>query len=684
MKVGDKEDNKIETMKDKNTEAFDKILPGTPQSIGAQIVRFPYVNKYGLYQVISLDQKCKYSLILFKAFVIAFSGDQFLSLTEQSKSTYFDIIRKFFEWLSASGYIFKDISRFDVFKEYEKYYLNDLGLKSSPVGILNSVVGESLSGYDLDEFSYNYIKGLIAFSVPNKVDSPVSKTLSSWFELPWLRSIIGEDAYLQLESPKLLLKSFRITIATTLLYLLDIRDEWNSHPGINFDTSCKNWIYDWNSQLINKMVKFDEHGRTQSYLGASLVDDLVKTAFANEFKDMMVNEFKKNKRPISRTKLCATFAVPVFFHPNYIDKYSEVEELLCSWLVACEGIQPSDIHKLKINNYARECSKSGRLIALQCKYYKGRSGALHQPNILLASDSWTQALDAYLCGLNSVNLFNIKSCLIKHTSFSSYSTILGFIYKIWNQPSFKEKLNRQLSRGKSTTLFLDAYSALEYSDKNYYRIKNDVKSRENLKESRPLPKFIFTLTHIKNTAVHAGTDNYRVSDLVNFNSHSSNTEKLSYLTDSNKDWVNKSGRITRIVLQDLQDVVFQPSISKISQSIKDLELRTKISNLEGVDEIKIHGLRSNPIERNDANEIVVIDTLDAALYFIHYISQAEKYLPDLIRVRPDYVRLTLIIQVEWMTKTLTRMRATSNAYKVYKTIASNLPQIFDYLLDTIE
>lgn len=46
-----------------------------------------------------------------------------------------------------------------------------------------------------------------------------------------------------------------------------------------------------------------------------------------------------------------------------------------AWLVACEAVQPTDITKLKTTDYAREFNQSGRLIAMECCYYKGRAGS---------------------------------------------------------------------------------------------------------------------------------------------------------------------------------------------------------------------------------------------------------------------------------------------------------------------
>ena len=102
------------------------------------------------------------------------------------------------------------------------------------------------------------------------------------------------------------------------------------------------------------------------------------------------------------------------------------------------------------------------------------------------------------------------------------------------------------------------------------------------------------------------------------------------------------------------------------------------------DDVMTYSMRGNPTERESDGAIIVSDTSDTALYFIHYITQAEELLPKLLADRPDWVERTLIVQIEWMTRTLTRMQTTATAQKTYKKLAFHLPPLFDHLLETTE
>lgn len=229
--------------------------------------------------------------------------------------------------------------------------------------------------------------------------------------------------------------------------------------------------------------------------------------------------------------------------------------------------------------------------------------------------------------------------------------------------------------------------ALEKGDEDYESFKKRTgKSRDEYRTVIPkaLPIYLFTLTHIKNTAIYAGSDSYRESDIVNHHSHTSKTEGISYLTDANKEWVNQAARITRLVLHDLQNVVYMPSITEIMESVNDLELRTQIIEATNTSDILTNSLRGQSIEGANEISIIVLDTIDSAMYFIHYITQAEEIYSKLLVVRPDWVEKTLIPQVEWMTRTLTRMSAVAKAQKQYDKIAVHLPQLFEHLLETAE
>ncbi|MEQ8185697.1 hypothetical protein [Marinobacter salarius] len=681
---------------DNETSPFNKVLSKEHAKLPTQSKRIVYQSISGATKVIALKRKDKYHRIIFKACAAGFRSDWFDGISDRSKPAYFDYVRYYFDWINESGCNTTDKARYETLKAFEAFWLNNRGLKKSPLIYINVIIREGLGCATISDSDYVFLQTLLSLSKHAKSPEPESVTLSSWFDLPWLRVVIGEQAYLQLESPRLLLKSFRATIATTLLYLLEQRQYWQQSSVITVDTSRKNWQYGWSRMLFERDGKFNKQFDPEDEFTHLLWLDLVTQPGQEALKEKFTKTGSLNlalKVSYQEKRICP-WQYPVFFHPDYQTRYSHVEELLCAWLAACETVQPTDIPKLKTNNYTCERNSSGRLIAMECTYYKGRSGTFKQPAILMGNAPWARAMDWYMNGLSETSLFKTRvgsqgafSISTSRNNADIRHKIVSFLFKIWKLPNFQKKLESELQRTEAAPLFLHAMLALEHGDESFLTFKTRTDKwvdEYRAITSRPLPIRLFSLTHIKNTAVHAGTDAYREADLINHHSHTSSTEKTSYLTDKNKEWVNQAGRITRLVLHDLQNVVFQPSITAIDQSVSDLELRTRVSAVTHAKNSVTHSLRSSAVDSESDGTIVVSDTSDTALYFIHYITQAEKLLPKLLAVRPDWVERELIVQVEWMTRTLTRMRTAANAQRTYKKLAVHLPPLFSHLLETTE
>jgi hypothetical protein len=311
----------------------------------------------------------------------------------------------------------------------------------------------------------------------------------------------------------------------------------------------------------------------------------------------------------------------------------------------------------------------------------------------MGGDVWTRALDMYLSDLSSPELFAShvgKAPVIPTLSAKlkrrTKNTKIGILLDIWQLDSFQKKVHSEFERAQASSVFLSAMLALKQGGHCYrdFTRKTGKGLEEYRMSKRPLPIQLFTLTHIKNTSVHAESDQYREADLVNQHSHTSLTEKIAYMTDKNKEWVNQAGRITRLVLNDLQHVVFQPSVTLIKNNVRDLELRTKLVEATNNQDISVKSLKDISIEIESNNTFVVLDTTDSALYLLHYITQVEDNFHNLLSIRPDMVERALIIKLEWATRTLSRMKSAASARQIYSKMASHLPPLFEHLLETIE
>lgn len=676
---------------------FDGALPNDPIQISPDYKRIYYQFNNNRVKIISLNANNPYHKLLLKTYAVGFQSEWFQELTEHSRRAYLNITRLFFDWINSSGYETTDKNRYNILKDYESYLINERSRKTSPIPSIKKIIREGIANVSFkSDQDYEYLLKLLYLTKAGRSAEPNPPTLSRWFDIPWIRPIIGEQSYLLLDSPRRLFISFRITAATTLMWFLEQRRELLNSPKIEFDPSNLDWQYDWGPLVFKRVVKHDSKGAPLDELSKLAFIDLVQPrALLHLQTKLSKSGVKDLKKKISFGNCYSTpWQKPLFFHPDYLEKYSPVEELLCAWLAACETIQPTDIQKLKINDYAREYSHTGRLIAMECTYYKGRAGTQKSTEVLRGSDVWTRALDTYMTGLPSESLFSTQILsnrllpkLSKKKDGISRNNIIGMLLDIWKLESVQTRLKREHQKLDASPIFTSAMLALSQSDVGYsYYNKHTKKNIDEYRalSARTLPPSLFSLTHIKNTAVHAQSDQYRDSDLINNHSHTTQTAKTSYLTDKNKEWVNQSGRITRLVLNDLQFVVFQPSVTAMEKKVRDIELRTKVIEAADNTDIAIRPLQQLSIAIESSKDLLIIDTVESALVLLHYIKQAEAKFQTLLSVRPDWVERNLIVELEWATRTLSRMKSSAHAQSIYSKVSQHLAPLFDHLIDTIE
>ena len=588
-----------------------------------------------------------------------------------------------------AGVIFISQRKYEILKGHEEHELNSLGIKNSKLGALNQLINEGAGSGGFSLSQINYLFTLTKLSSPAKSPQASPITLSRWFNLPWLREEIGEKLYLQIESPKILMLSFRTTIATTLNWLLDQREGWTI---ITPSEHSKNqtWYYCWNPAFFNEYIKKRTAPSSIKDINALVITDLIRPKH-EELAIKSINQgrqIKGNKDPENGH---IPWQRPLIISPKHYEGYSQIEERLFAWLAACEAIQPNDIPKLKANSYAREFDKNGKLSLMECTYYKGRSGKKQRTSIMTGSDPWAIAQSRYIDGIKDGRL--TTSNVNKSEKFPylsgqyNHRNIISFLIRLWSIESIREKIDKDLAKINASPVFIESMLALKKSGTNYtsFTKRTGLSSKEYfLQAEKPTPVSTFTLTHLKTSSVHAASDKYRDGDLVNNHSHSSLTEKTSYLTDENKEWVNQSSRITRLVLNDLQRSAYNPSISNLIESVNNLNSLTEINSnttSKSIDEQRL----TNSIERTQRySKLIISDSVDTAIYLIHYINEAERNYKEIVSRRPKWAEDILLVNIEWMTQTLCRMKSSSEAQKQYSEYKEALPPLLDYILETIE
>lgn len=627
--------------------------------------------------------------IIYRTISSSINTSWFTELKDNTKKTFLSKIRFFINWMNENDVSREKKNRYECIDDYAAFRISVPEVKNTDSSLIKNLLKKGMNSAALSQDELLYIRNLIKVSKQNIRSPSESFTMSDWFSMPWLRQVLGEAKYLQLESPSRLLLSFRVTVATTLLYLLEAREQWQKKLLVApTKVDSQKWHVIWGLDLLKKLAVLKSDGSPDNVLTNCLWLDLISPTGQQRVKERISWQGLNNLNNVRDY-----FLRPMLFDENYHHRYSFIEERLAAWLVACEAIQPSDIKKLKSTHYAIEFSSGGRLLFMQCNYYKGRAGTFKHPNILMASDSWTKAIFKYISGIEKgSNLFhtNISSAISIPTLNSETTgySIFHFLFNLWNLPDLQKRIFYALEHAKAQPIFLEAIQSLKegsISSAAAWCESGLTREKYEAKFPRPLPSYFFKLTHIKTSAVHAGSDMYRDSDLVNHHSHSSKTEKQHYLTDANKDWVNRCGRVTRLVLNNLQNVVYQPSVERITKIVAEYEAKTKIFTTDPSPAV-CPGATDNLLLPNydEYDTIIVMDTIDSALYFIHYINQAERFIGQLLQSRPDFVERVLLPKVEWMSVNLNRMVSAKLANEKYQIYAQHLPPMFSYLFESKE
>ncbi|MDE1223657.1 hypothetical protein MCT03_04890 [Vibrio aestuarianus] len=168
--------------------------------------------------------------------------------------------------------------------------------------------------------------------------------------------------------------------------------------------------------------------------------------------------------------------------------------------------------------------------------------------------------------------------------------------------------------------------------------------------------------------------------LINRNSHSNQTEKVSYLTEENEEWMNSSGRITREVMLDLIQNVFNLNFKPENEkqvaafnsefmAVTDLiaykheEMNARLRVVTGqekgrVNEVGVMAL-SDQKEDEVLSPIYVSDSPITVLKIHNYLHEFKKNYKKLLSHNPDHLFKTVIPTVEWLEDTLPKMSKTS-------------------------
>lgn len=695
-------------------------LPFSVRSIST-----PKTNKAAAYTLTMTDIEDVDKAIIYKAMIAVYNYAFFdKSAAVTTKGLFSTVAKPFIEWLN----VHKIENRYETLKLYETDRMNELENHggSSPLIGLKTVLGYAIESESLrkelssDEYAY-LIELRKTKPSPNLNKS--QKSIASYFgAFDWLRRDdigIGSELYSALALPKLAVNSLSLTAATVILELNTYKDELQTlinsiepqlSPWLAIESKdSKSERYKAVGNIIYLMLSaYHKQDNPSNALKAALqalilsnssglaAYNIIASAlesqgecdrlFLNKIRDKtkINSEFSHRHCTASlRGVLLSVEWVKGVLKGDSSKALTSVEGLMFAWLMASLTVQPTDIPKLTQSDF-RLMKVGGRVTSIECEYFKGRAKAFHSTRSLSARTSEGKALLKLLEQQDEGLPFFANQALLISTQNNS---LLGVFNALLQISDLSEKIKVAHEKQQQPNLMPQAICALishgihtENVIENPKKITSDERRKLVAQSQSPCQKVIFGLQAIKNSAVHAFSDPYTLHYLINRNSHSNQTEKVSYLTEENEEWMNSSGRITREVMLDLIQNVFNLNFDQDNEEqvavfnsefmvVTDLiaykheEMNSRLRVVTGqekgrVNEVGVMAL-SDQKENEALSPIYVSDSPITVLKMHNYLHEFKKNYKKLLSHSPEHLFKTVIPTVEWLEDTLPKMSKAS-------------------------
>jgi hypothetical protein len=243
-------------------------------------------------------------------------------------------------------------------------------------------------------------------------------------------------------------------------------------------------------------------------------------------------------------------------------------------------------------------------------------------------------------------------------------TPVGRLVSMCHLPALYKTLTKNYQTNTTTSVFLDAMKALVT-----HGVKGKGKTEQQRSECETLVKgSFFGLSQIKTSAVYAQSDFYTPTTLNNYNSHTDETEKESYRTLHNPDWVNSCGRVTRAVMSDIEVNVMRTSqtdkrlfsseftlaLESVKQRVDDTLLRMKIITQKDqgrVDELGFTD-KNRFVEGDLPDTLYLEDSPETVMKLRHYLEEFEEKHKLLLSCAPEYLFNNALPTAEWIAMLL--------------------------------
>lgn len=342
--------------------------------------------------------------------------------------------RPFIDWLN--GYLIEN--RYEILKQYESDRMDALANHGghSPLMKLMTVLNYAIDSIDFQTEvgtdDYEFIRVLRKTKISPNLNKSQNSLASYFGALDWLRRDdigIGRELYTALASPKLTISSLSLTAATIILELKKYKSalmtliqkappefsEWIetdlSFLSSNQKRKCIGNILYYIISAYHQNCNNPIHAKTA--LNVLLLSNAQNKKAYSLLLDALTSQKKcdavflyKEAHKVSKVfceRNITALSDGSLFSWGILRSLSRgeeqvitcVENMMFGWLMASLTVQPYDIPKLTSKSFRKMCV-GGRVIQIECKYFKGRARIFHTTRSLSARDVEGQALLTYL------------------------------------------------------------------------------------------------------------------------------------------------------------------------------------------------------------------------------------------------------------------------------------------------
>jgi hypothetical protein len=606
-------------------------------------------------------------------------------------------IQAFIPWLN--NHTVDNRNRATIVKDFETFRVNECEVQpqsSQAAGVLDTLrVGLAVKGFKdkRSKLEVAYLRNIVDKTKLSKNSVPKQTTLTNYFgHTQWIREYMDNELFNRVASPKALMASFSITVATLMLEAQRLLDELEQY--------CINHKITTDILRIERTIKRDgphqlallRHlinifcqgysNNTPDCIKVMLFDISNSTSYQDNLRrlksgeQIATNAIRTDIKTVSQDASLFSYDIVLAVVQRAEQKQlgtidiapipvTPLEQICFIWLMAWQAVQPSDIAKLAKSDFRFMERSNGSVTHISCEYYKGRAHDYKETPLLAASDIEGKAVISYiqrkkLATDDSTALVSLpKLC---NAQVCGPTTFINSIFNLATFPVIHTNILSQLSIRDASSVLLDSINTLMSHGLTRSAWRRDGSREAFLAQvDNPIPGEWFGLESIKNSAVHSRSDKYRIGHLVNYDSHENETARDSYNTAENQEWLNNCGRVTRSVMHDLainilspsSDLVFNGDFTQALEVINDKK-NDVLSRLKVVTKTtgKTNELgmidKHVSVEDDYPDTLYLLDTAETYVQMQHYLAQGLKHYQQLLMSNPVFLEYTVLPTCEWI------------------------------------